>query len=62
MERKCGNKSPLKQRSLEEDGKTEEESVEELLEMNQRLSGLNREPRKLEKIIHHNALKLTGEE
>jgi len=30
--------------------------------MNQDLSGLNREARKLEKIINHNVLKLTGEE
>ncbi|CAB1073129.1 Type I restriction-modification system, DNA-methyltransferase subunit M (EC [Olavius algarvensis Delta 1 endosymbiont] len=44
---------------IEEDGKTEEEFVEELLAMNQELSSLNREARKLEKIIHHNALKLT---
>jgi len=47
---------------IEEDGKTEEEFVEELLAMNQDLSGLNREARKLEKIINHNVLKLTGEE
>jgi hypothetical protein len=62
MERKCGNKTPLKQRSLEEDGKTKEKSVEELLGMNQKLSGRNREAGKLEKIIHHNALELTGKE
>ena len=47
---------------IEEDGKTEEEFVEELLTMNQELSSLNREARKLEKIIHHNVLKLTEEE
>ena len=46
---------------IEEDGKTEEEFVEELLTMNQELSSLNREARKLEKIIHHNILQLTGE-
>ena len=46
---------------IEEDGKTEEEFVEELLAMNQELSSLNREARELEKIIHHNVLKLTGE-
>lgn len=44
---------------IEEDGKTEEEFVEELLAMNQELGSLNREARKLEKIIHHNVLKLT---
>ena len=47
---------------IEEDGKTEEEFIEELLAMNQYLSGLNREAQNLEKIIHHNVLKLTGEE
>jgi type I restriction enzyme M protein len=47
---------------IEEDGKTEEEFVEELLSMNQELGSLNKEARKLEKIIHHNVLKLTGEE
>jgi type I restriction enzyme M protein len=47
---------------IEEDGKTEEEFVEELLAMNQELSSLNREARELEKIIHHNVLKLTEEE
>jgi type I restriction enzyme M protein len=47
---------------IEEDGKTEEEFVEELLAMNQELNSLNREARKLEKIIHHNVLKLTEEE
>ena len=46
---------------IEEDGRTEEEFVEELLAMNQELSSLNREARKLEKIIHHNILQLTGE-
>ncbi len=44
---------------IEEDGRTEEEFVEELLAMNQELSSLNREARKLEKIIHHNVWKLT---
>jgi len=45
---------------IEEDGKTEEEFIEELLAMNHDLSGLNKEARSLEKIIHHNVLKLTG--
>ena len=44
---------------IEEDGKTEEEFVEELLAMDQELSSLNREARELEKIIHHNVLQLT---
>ncbi|MFH1490622.1 MAG: class I SAM-dependent DNA methyltransferase [Pseudomonadota bacterium] len=47
---------------IEEDGKTEEEFVEELLAMNQELNSLNKDARELEKIIHHNVLKLTGEE
>lgn len=47
---------------IEEDGKTEEEFVEELLAMNQDLNSLNMEARKIERIIHHNVLKLTGEE
>lgn len=47
---------------IEEDGKTEEEFVEELLAMNQELSSLNSDARELEKIIHHNVLKLTEEE
>ena len=46
---------------IEEDGKAEEDFVEELLAMNQELSSLNSEARKLEKIIHHNILQLTGE-
>ena len=47
---------------IEEDGKTEEEFVEELLAMNRELSSLNKEARKLEKTIHHNVLKIAGEE
>ena len=47
---------------IEEDGKTEEEFIEDLLAMNQKLSSLNREAQDLENIIHHNVLKLTGEE
>jgi hypothetical protein len=35
---------------IEEDGKTEEKFVEELLAMNQDLSGLSREARKLENL------------
>ncbi|EFK12366.1 conserved domain protein [delta proteobacterium NaphS2] len=47
---------------IEEDGKTEEEFIQELLAMDQELSELNKEARALEKIIHQNVLKLTGEE
>ena len=46
---------------IEEDGKTEEEFIEEMLDMDQELNKLNRETRKLEKIIHHNILELRGE-
>ena len=46
---------------IEEDGKTEEEFIEEMLAMNAELNQLNQEARKLEKIINHNILQLTGE-
>lgn len=46
---------------IEEDGKSEEEFVEEMLAMNQELNKLNKEARELEEIIHHNILALTGE-
>ena len=36
--------------------------IEEMLSMNRELNELNTEARELEKIIHHNILKLTGEE
>jgi len=47
---------------IEEDGKTEEEFIQEMLAMNQELTDLNKAARELEKIINHNILKLTGEE
>lgn len=46
---------------IEEDGKTEEEFIDELLAMNRELDSLNQEAHELEKIIRHNVLKLTGE-
>ena len=46
---------------IEEDGKTEEEFIEEMLAMDQELNTLNNEARELEEIIHHNILELTGE-
>lgn len=46
---------------IEEDGKTEEAFIQEMLSMNQELNDLNKEARDLEKIINHNILKLTGE-
>jgi len=47
---------------IEEDGKTEEEFVSELLAMNQELVGLNDEARKLEAVIAGNIRQLAGEE
>ncbi len=40
---------------------TEEEFIQEFLAMDQELGNLNKETLALEKIIHHNVLKLTGE-
>jgi Type I restriction-modification system methyltransferase subunit len=47
---------------VEEDGKTEEEFLAELLQMNEELSALNAEARKLEKIIEKNVRAIAGEE
>jgi type I restriction enzyme M protein len=47
---------------IEEDGKTEEEFLAEILSMNEELSGLNAEARKLEKIIEKNIAAIAGEE
>jgi type I restriction enzyme M protein len=47
---------------VEEDGKTEEEFLAELLAMNEELSALNAEARKLEKIIEKNVRAIAGEE
>jgi type I restriction enzyme M protein len=46
---------------IEEDGKTEEEFIEEMLAMNEELSKLNVEARELEKIIDHNIRQIAGE-
>jgi type I restriction enzyme M protein len=46
---------------IEEDGKTEEEFIEEMLSMNEELSTLNAEARKLEKVIDHNIRQIAGE-
>jgi type I restriction enzyme M protein len=46
---------------IEEDGKTEEEFIEEMLAMNEELSKLNAEARKLEKVIDHNVRQIAGE-
>ena len=47
---------------IEEDGKTEEEFIDEILSLNAELNDLNKEAKKLEKIIHHNISEITGEE
>ncbi|MEO0520110.1 MAG: class I SAM-dependent DNA methyltransferase [Cyanobacteria bacterium P01_A01_bin.116] len=44
---------------IEEDGKTEEEFLEEILAMNEELEALNREAHVLEKVINHNIRLLT---
>lgn len=46
---------------IEEDGKTEEEFIEELLAMNEELFNLNGVARGLEKIISHNTAQIAGE-
>ena len=47
---------------IEEDGKSEEEFIEELLAMNEELSGLNNAARGLEAVIAHNIVQIAGEE
>ncbi|MFH2211241.1 MAG: class I SAM-dependent DNA methyltransferase [Pseudomonadota bacterium] len=47
---------------IEEDGKTEEEFIEELLAMNEELSSLNVAARGLEGVIGHNILQIAGEQ
>jgi len=46
---------------IEEDGKTEEEFIEEMLSMNDELSKLNNETRELETVISHNIRQIAGE-
>ncbi|MCX5806235.1 MAG: class I SAM-dependent DNA methyltransferase [Proteobacteria bacterium] len=46
---------------IEEDGKTEEEFIEEIVLMNDELNKLNKEARELEDIINHNIRQLAGE-
>ena len=45
---------------IEEDGKTEEEFIEEILDLNQQLKALNREAHQLEKVIAHNVKQIAG--
>ena len=46
---------------IEEEGKTEEEFIEEMLSMNEELTRLNTEARKLETVISHNIHQVAGE-
>jgi type I restriction-modification system DNA methylase subunit len=47
---------------IEEDGKTEEEFIEEILELNKELEQLNREAHELESIIAHNTRQIAGDD
>lgn len=47
---------------IEEDGKTEEEFIEEMLTLNIELEKLNAEARELESVISHNVRQIAGEE
>ena len=47
---------------IEEDGKTEEEFIAEIVELNDELETLNKEARSLEKIISKNIAQVAGEE
>lgn len=47
---------------IEEDGKTEEEFIAEILDLNQELEKLNKEAHQLEGIIAHNVKQLAGDE
>ena len=47
---------------IEEDGKTEEEFIAEILDLNQKLEKLNQEAHELERIIAHNVKQLSGDE
>ena len=46
---------------IEEDGKTEEEFIDEMLAMNEELNKLNSEARELESVINHNIRQIAGE-
>lgn len=47
---------------IEEDGKTEEEFIEEMLSMNEELAKLNSDAKELEKVINKNIRQVAGEE
>ncbi len=46
---------------IEEDGKTEEEFLEEIVAMNDELNRLNQDSKELEDVINHNIRQLTGD-
>ncbi|KQC05886.1 MAG: N-6 DNA methylase [Smithella sp. SDB] len=46
---------------IEEDGKTEEEFIEEMIAMNDELNKLNNEAKDLESVINHNIRQITGD-
>jgi type I restriction enzyme M protein len=46
---------------IEEDGKTEEEFIEEIVAMNDELNRLNKEAKELEDVINHNIRQLAGD-
>jgi type I restriction enzyme M protein len=46
---------------IEEDGKTEEEFIEEIIAMNDELNKLNKEAKELEDVINHNIRQLAGD-
>ena len=47
---------------IEEDGKTEEEFIDEMLSMNEELTKLNADAKELEKVINKNIRQVAGEE
>ena len=46
---------------IEEDGKTEEEFIDEMISMNDELNRLNQEARDLEDVVNQNIKQLTNE-
>ncbi|MGV8057109.1 MAG: N-6 DNA methylase [Smithellaceae bacterium] len=46
---------------IEEDGKTEEEFIEEMIALNDELNKLNKEAKKMEDVINHNIRQITGD-
>jgi type I restriction enzyme M protein len=46
---------------IEEDGKTEEEFIEEMIALNDKLNKLNKEAKELEDVINHNIRQIAGD-